>query len=261
MAGRPQQLNSSRGGINRLRNKGGASKENLYDLVNGYVDASGAVRSRPGTVRAYALPTGTKGLTAFNGALVVFSHQTVSNMPAGVTCEVLVHPTSPSQSIKEIHYADPFLGYLYVVAEFNDGLVRHYWLRQASTWTANTRYKTGDLVQPSTPNGYVYRARRMSPPGVAWAPDVKRAVNDKAEPKTHNGFEYVCTTVIGTNPRSGTTEPTWPTQEGATVVEDVNDAMQPKPAPSTDPPVTDPGTGIGGRYWGNDHYWGRLKQK
>lgn len=254
MAGRLQQLNAASGGINRLRTKGGASKETLYDLVNGWVDASGAMVSRPGTAEDFILPAGTKGLCSVNGALVVFSHTITAGMPVGVTCEVLTHPVDAAQPIKEIHFAAPFLGgsdgaYLYVVAEFADGAVYHYWLQRADAWTADTNYTLGAMVQPTVPNGFFYRARRIGATPIPWAPNVKRAVGAVVVPTTENGWDYTCIDTIGSDPKSGATEPTWPTEDGATVFEDTGVAAPPPPSygGNNPPPLPDD---VGDRYSG-----------
>jgi len=243
MAGRLVQLSSSKGGISRLRTKGGADKDTLYDLLNGYVDASGAIVSRPGTVQAFALPAGTKGLCAVNGGLVVFSHQVVEGMPEGVTCEVLSHPTDPAQPIRKIHFAGPFLGgatgaYLYVVAEFEDGAVFHYWLQTAETWEANTAYLPGQLVSPTTPNGLTYRVGSSLDAYQKWRADVARALGDVVVPTTDNGYFYTVTDTIGSAPKSGTREPNWPDSDGATVYEDTNfDAPDSDDGSSEPPPL------------------------
>lgn len=236
MAGRIATLNAAKGGISRLRVKGSPSPNTLYDLLNGYPDASGSINARPGTVERYALPTNTKGMIAFNGGLVVFSHA-AQTVPAGVTCEILTHPTIAGLTLAEIHFAGPFLGYLYVVAEWSNGDVFHYWQQAADTWTANTVYAEGTVVQPTTPNGYAYVARRIGEAGVPWAANVARTVGDKVEPTTPNGYEYTVVATIGDSPRSGTVEPTWPEADGALVNEDVYGV----PAPVTTP--TDPGPG------------------
>jgi len=254
MGGRLQQLNASTGGINRLRIKGGPKPTNLYDLVNGYVDASGAPTSRPGTVQDIALPEGTKGLAAFNGGLVVFSHLPLSTGNPKYTVETIGHPTIPTAPLLEIHFAGPFLGYLYVVAEFVNNDVFHYWLQQRTPWAANTVYREGDVVEPTTPNGFAYRATRLTPAGVAWAPDVARTVGDKVEPTVSNGYEYTVIDTYGANPRSGSTEPTWPESDGATVIEDTDGVLTSTPTSPTDPSTTLPedvedryGTGMSGR--------------
>lgn len=209
-------------GINRLRQKGGVSREVLYDLLNGYITSDNSAESRPGTVTHATLPAGTKGLCTFDGGFVVFASSDPGAMPAGYTCEILTHPTVPGTALLELHYAAPFLGYLYVAAEFADNQVFHYWLQQRAAWSASTNYQLGDVVQPTVPNGYAYRAHRLNAPGVLWAANAPRAVADRVEPTTANGFSYVVTAVSGSSPKSGTTEPTWPTEAGATVFEDTD---------------------------------------
>lgn len=259
------QLNAASGGINRQRVKGGPKPDNLYDILNGYVDASGAVLSRPGTQLAYSLPAGTIGVCAFDGKLVVFSREPKTGLPPGVVCEVLTHPDDegrdPGQSpveLKQIHYAGPFLGYLYVTAEFEDGGVYDYWLESAETWAANTHYGPGQSVQPLTPNGYTYRANRMGTPGPVWAAGVERKVGDVVEPTVANGYEYVCIEAIGSPPRSGQAEPKWPTQDGEVVIEEADVTLAPptqQQPPSTpvpprysNPGGSTPGGGGGGNW-------------
>lgn len=205
---RKVELNALEGGITRLRNKGGTNPKWLYDLVNGYVLQDGSIQSRPGTDNELLLPAGTKGLCAVNGALVVFSNAAKTGMPAGVTCEILTHPTLPTLGLADIHFAGPFLGgdtgaYLYVVAEFSNGDVFHYWLQRSAVWTANTNYKLGDMVEPTVPNGFAYRAKRIGSPYPVWAPSVERTIGDRIEPTVANGFYYE---VIATS--DSTTGPT-----------------------------------------------------
>lgn len=223
-------------GISRLRIKGGADPKSLYDLVNAHLTPAGTIESRHGTSAAATLPAGTKGLMPYEGAFVVFSHELVGSMPAGYTCKVLAHPTDASATLEQVHFAAPFLGVPYVVGEFSDGSVHHYWLQEAVEWEASTFHRAGDVVVPTTPNGFAYRAKRLIPPYPAWAAGVTRAVGDKIEPTVANGYYYEVTSSDG---RSGDTEPTWPTQDGATVREEVD--LTPVPPPVT---PTDTTTGV-----------------
>lgn len=253
MNARVVSLNAASAGISRLREKGGARPDTLFDLVNGYVDAAAAISSRPGTEADYQLPPGTIGMCAFNGGLVAFSHEIVGDMPDGVICEVLTNPEAPDVPLAKIHFAGPFLGYLYVTAEFEDGSVHDYWLSRAEPWQADTVYRLGQGVQPTTPNGFTYRAHRLGDPGPAWAPNVERAVDDVVEPTEPNGFEYVVVEAYGAPPRSGATEPAWPTTEGALVIEEADVALTPPPTGgggNQPPPDVTDRYGSGGR--GND---------
>jgi len=53
-----------------------------------------------------------------------------------------------------------------------------------------------------------------------WAADTVTAVGDVVVPTTNNGYEYVCTAIATDGKTHGTTEPTWPTTIGVTVVDD-----------------------------------------
>ena len=261
-------LTTISGGINRLRTKGGASKDSLYDLLNGYITAASTARVRPGTFRvaniaAYAGAGTTKGLVRYQGNLHTFATQVVSLPPTGVL-HVLAHPAQTGAAnipLKEIHFAAPFLGGIYVVAEFvvstaianTVGSIFHYWIQyangggNANNWTANTDHKVGDVVIPSTPNGLTYIASRLIPAAPLWAAGTQESVGNIVEPNTYNGFQYVCTATSGPTPATGATEPTWPTSDGGVVVES-NIATQ---TAATTSAATDPSSpGIPPRYGG-----------
>jgi hypothetical protein len=189
------------------------------------------VVSRPGTTQDAELPTGSKGLCTLNGELVVFSHTMLEDMPDGYRCEVVQHPDDPEQPIATIWFAGPYLGFLYVAAEFSGGDVFHYWLQGGDAWAADTAYSLGQLVEPTVRNGFVYQANRVGDPGLVWAPNVARTVGDVIEPTTPNGFKYECIDTLGANPRSGTSEPAWPTEDGATIAEDTD--LIPPTTPTT----------------------------
>jgi len=67
------------------------------------------------------------------------------------------------------------------------------------------------------PTGLYYTMK-----GTAWTADTEMAVGDIVVPTAglENGFRYECTAAAGDKKTHATTEPTWPTTEGATVVDD-----------------------------------------
>lgn len=242
MASRMVQLNALKQGIVRLRTKGGADPSTLYDLLNGYVTIDGSIQSRPGTVKEIDLPAGTKGMCVFHGQIVVFSTEpkTISNTK--YVAVVLSHPTDPSQALEEIHFAAPFMGYLYVAAEFANGDVFHFWLRSGGDWEADTMYKEDAIIEPTTPNGIAYEAHADSLPP-AWQPDTAYKVGDEVQPTVYTGFKYTAVTVAGDNPSSGDSEPDWVASDGAQVIETIDSQSEsPSPAP------TNPNVPGGGRY-------------
>lgn len=136
--------------------------------------------------------------------------------------------TTPGENfaLEKIHFAQPFMGALYVVAEFDDGGVFHYWLQQGEQWEADKVYKAGDLVYPETPTGFVYRAKRLGSANPPWAANALRYDGTTSgyeasviEPTVYNDFYYTCIATTGASPRSGETEPEWPVVDGATVIE------------------------------------------
>lgn len=233
MALRPLVLSSLDAGMTRLRIKGGAAQDALYELTNGYVDASGAPTSRDGTTWSYTLPAGTVGITAFGGKLHVFSGAPVMLTNSLYVNDVLVNPKAGSTAtLTTIYFAKPYLGFLYVVAGFSDGSTYHYWLQKPATWSASTVYGINAQIIPSPPNGLYYQAQtQISAP--VWQAKTPYVVGNFVQPSTANGYIYQCTAAIGPNPVSGTTEPTWPTSPGAQVFETVQGTTTPSNAASS----------------------------
>jgi hypothetical protein len=242
---RPMPLSSILAGMTRLRTKGGASQQSLYELTNGFITNARSMQIRPGSLIDAKMPANTKGLCGFQGKLVIFANTVVSPPSSKYLVQVVRHPTTPTLAIHEIHFAAPYVGALYVAAEFSNGDIFHYWLQQATVWQANTVYKANQLVSPTAPNGYAYTATRLIDSFPAWAPRVPRAIGDRIEPSTYTGFYYQVTAVAGSQPISGTSEPPWPILEGQTVIEELTAGGDTTvetipPTPGDPPPDGDP---------------------
>jgi hypothetical protein len=250
---RPISLNAVKSGITRLREKGAANPESLWDATNCFINNTRMPEIRPGSVVDADLDPLTKGLFGYHGKLYTFCHTTVT-MPASskYVLVILINPVNASVALKDVHFAADYVGAPYVVAEFADGSSFHYWLETQTTWKANTTYQIGDLVQPTVPNGLSYRPSRLGNAYAAWTPGAPRAVADRVEPTTYNGFYYEVVTADGTNPTSGLVEPTWPTNDGETVIEETNTSTVISPVPTTVPPATDGSTGSGTSYGPNE---------
>lgn len=242
---RPFTLTAPKTGISRLRIKGGARPDALYDLINGQFNAAREIVPRPGSLLKETLSSSlTHGLAYYKGLYHVFSDQWVELGSATTVLHVLPHPDTGepgAPTMVAIHKAEPFLGYLFVIAEYSNGDVYYFWLTEGEDggqpWEANTVYDVSEMVRPTVPTGYFYRATRLGGPGVIWEAGAARAVNDVVEPTKFNGYEYIVIDAVGTDPRSGTTEPTWVMQEGALVYEDVDGSAPTNPQQDTDPDV------------------------
>lgn len=217
--------------------------------------------SAPTGITTWTWHVGTAANYFANGVV-----STVTFNAAGV-----VTITTVPIPIKEIHFQAPYLGGLYVVAEFDvTSAVRaqfgdtfHYWIQSseggdnANAWQKNTDYRIGDVVIPTTPNGLTFIASRLGNPNPVWTANTLEAVNNIVEPTVPNGFMFTATSVAGANPSTGATEPVWPTSDGAIVTENSSqDSEQtftiaqpaaPTPAPSVPARYTGlgPTTGVG----------------
>lgn len=249
MAGRTETLTALKGGIDRRKTKGGVAPDRLFDLLDGNVNSAGDAEQRAGTTTVATLPAGTKGLFQHLGKLNVVA-STLLTAPANFIVHTIKHPTVPTATLVDIHFAETYLGYPYIAAEWSDASTWHYWLQERAAWAAGTIYSDGDLVFPTVPNGYAYRAKRATPPAPAWAPNVARVVGDRVAPVDGGNYEHVVTAVLGANPRSGVTEPEWAETNGGITYEDTDVT----PPPAAAPPVVPPGTTlppeIGDRYPG-----------
>lgn len=121
-------------------------------------------------------------------------------------------------TITFIWFSKPFMGFLYVVAEFSSGAIAHFWLQSGGAWAANTVYQANAIVTPVTPNGLAYQAVQDIAPIPTWTPETFIVVDQTMEPTVPNGYYYQATAAT-TDAHTGEIEPTWPTNIGGTVQE------------------------------------------
>lgn len=219
----------------------------VYDSVaqvgrvytNGVQGTSAGQGSAPGSYTDNGFSLGADALssvqgTGYNGQTADFRVTRAVRYTANFTPSTAPFPGSPSYGpIVEIHFAQPFLGGLYVVAEFDVnseiaatlGTVFHFWIQSseggdnANAWQKNTDFRIGDVVIPTVPNGLTYIAARRGAANPIWTPSTPKEVGDKVEPTLPNGFFYTATAVAGDNPTTSTSEPVWPAADGASVQE------------------------------------------
>lgn len=217
---RPFPITVLGGGINRLRVKGGAAANQLYDLQNAWITNAGAVGPREGTIRTATLDSSTVGLAAANGQFNIFSSAfSTATLPAGYVLNVLSDPNNTSASPVKIWFAKPFMGFPYVVAQFSNGDIFHYWLQNSGVWTSGTDYTSASIVLPPVANGLAYQGVRDFPLQPLWTPETIITSGSYVEPNTSTGFTYQAIATTGTPVHTGATEPVWPTLAGGIVQE------------------------------------------
>jgi hypothetical protein len=209
-----------KGGINRLRIKGGAAADSLYDLQNAWITNAGSIVPREGTVRTATLDSSTVGLAAANGQFNIFSSAfSTATLPAGYVLNVLSDPNNTSASPVKIWFAKPFMGFPYVVAQFSNGDIFHYWLQNNGTWTSSTDYTSASIVLPPVLNGIAYQGIRDFPVQPLWTPETIITSGSYVEPNTSTGFAYQAVATTGSPVHTGAIEPVWPTIAGGIVQE------------------------------------------
>lgn len=119
----------------------------LREMKNAYVTTGLATSKRPGLVKIATLESGTKGLVAALGKLHTFYGSAFGKLQHAdnrfqanqLTCQ-----NNNPDTVTDIHYADVYNGYLYVVAQHGQ-ITRHHYL-QPGTLTQIT-----DQNCPHTP--------------------------------------------------------------------------------------------------------------
>lgn len=113
-------------GIDRRKSRVNGQPGSLWTLTNGVISRGGEVQRCKAFVPVFTVP-GTHGLGAVGGQLFVFGHLEGLSVPAGVNYQRLVHPHNGALALTRVLDVEPFDGELYVIAEFSDGNVFHYY--------------------------------------------------------------------------------------------------------------------------------------
>ena len=114
-------------GLDRRKSILTAAAGSLWVLRNAHITAGGEIFKRKAFVQDKVLPAAaTKGLAVLGENIYVFGHTTTpAGVPAGVTYQRLQHPSA--QALTKVLDYDVFDGKLYVVAQFANGDVFHFY--------------------------------------------------------------------------------------------------------------------------------------
>jgi hypothetical protein len=114
------------GGLDTRRLPETTSGGVLVRAVNGHISRGGEFERRAAFVPEIDLPAGTIGLSATNNSLYVFgSGPAPAGLPVGVLYQRLQHPSGIP--VTRILSVDLYAGKLYVVGEFANGSIYHFY--------------------------------------------------------------------------------------------------------------------------------------
>lgn len=97
----------------------------LIELTNAHISQGGEIEQRKAFVLDATLPANCYGLYGFRGEILVFGSDEAVAVPAGYRYIQLTVPgDTPMVAVRN---ANAFAGKVYVIAEFNDGSIHHFY--------------------------------------------------------------------------------------------------------------------------------------
>lgn len=115
-------------GVDRRRDRSLTEPGRLWNLKNGYIDDGGRVRARPALFRLGAF-TNCDGLMLYNGSLYTFAITGAAPAPSATFAGIITLPAGPAgqTTIRRVWFAQPCHTSHYVVVQFSDGVISHYY--------------------------------------------------------------------------------------------------------------------------------------
>lgn len=113
-------------GLDSRRERVAGVPGSLWGLKNAHITRGGKIERRKKFVAKYNLPTGTFGFHIIGDTKYVFgSGAPPGGIPSGITYQRLQHPVG--QDMTDVIWAESFDGQPYVIAEFADDKVLHFY--------------------------------------------------------------------------------------------------------------------------------------
>lgn len=113
-------------GMDRRRPQIAGLPGTLWVLKNAVITRGGDIEGIKMWVDEYTLPAGTFGLAGLKGLPYVFGKAaSVASLPPDISYQQLNY--GGAASLVKIHDAKPFTGKLYVISEWDDGNIRHFY--------------------------------------------------------------------------------------------------------------------------------------
>lgn len=118
------------GGLDRRLSVNVQQANKLWVLRNAYITLGKRIRKRPGLVKAAVGMSGGLGLESVSGRLKVFVDRGSSYSPPTDVDVIQLDkpPTASASSLVQVHWAEIFDGFVYVVAEYANGAIAHHYV-------------------------------------------------------------------------------------------------------------------------------------
>jgi hypothetical protein len=129
-------------GMDRRRPRVAGLPGTLWTLKNAVITRGGDIERIKKWVAEYTLPAGTFGLAGIKGRPYVFGKGTA---PVGIPPDVqyLALTFGGGATLIKVHDAKPFDGKMYVITEWSDGVIRHFYngVEITTEWTTRADAK------------------------------------------------------------------------------------------------------------------------
>lgn len=134
------------GGLDTRRMGATTPGNALIRAVNCHISRGGEIEKRAAFVTSATLPAGTLGLAATLNSLYVFGSGAPPTMPPGVLYQRLQHANGTTALTRVLSW-DLYAGLLYVVGEFADGSIAHFYNGVRVTTLYDGRASAGFTVE------------------------------------------------------------------------------------------------------------------
>jgi hypothetical protein len=114
------------GGLDARRMAEATTGGVLVKARNGHITSGNEFEQRAAFVPEYTLPGGTVGMAAAPDGIYVFGHGSTPSLPTGIRYQRLQHSDGTTALVRVLS-ADLYQGKLYVVGEFADGTIFHFY--------------------------------------------------------------------------------------------------------------------------------------
>jgi hypothetical protein len=149
------QIEDFRSGMDTRRMPVLSVPGSLLRLVNGHINRGGEIEKRLAFVQQVAFPANTFGLAAVGGTLYTFGSVSAPTFPAGspsnLVYQQLVSPTGAA--LAKILHVSAFSGLPYVIAQYDDGAIYHFYNGTRHTEFVEARARASFTITGGTAGG------------------------------------------------------------------------------------------------------------